>query len=68
MAETKQRKGIQDADLLFRHFCNCLYLGQWELAKACGQLLQDSDEGQSVHKILHDIAQQPFNRRYVNLK
>lgn len=51
--------------LLFRHFCNCLYLGHWELAKACVKQLHEGcqNEEDSVCSILKDIVRQPFNRR-----
>jgi len=53
------------ADLLTKHFCNCLRLGQWELAKACGRLLYDSESCKQVEEILLDIGTQSINRRYV---
>lgn len=52
-------------DLLFQHFCNSLYLGQWELAKACAKRLQFGDSDSSISEILKDVVKQPFNRRSV---
>lgn len=53
------------ADLLLKHFCNCLYLGEWELAKACGRLLQGTELSQPIVDVLFDVCNQPFNRRYI---
>lgn len=52
-------------DLLFQHFCNSLYLGQWELANACAKRLQFGDQDSSIPEILKDVVKQPFNRRSV---
>lgn len=52
-----------DGKLLYQHFCNCLFLGQWELAKASVLLLKKYDPDKSIYKILHDVALKPFNMR-----
>ncbi|XP_053395117.1 zinc finger FYVE domain-containing protein 26-like [Mercenaria mercenaria] len=51
-------------NLLFQHFCNNLYLGQWELARACAKELHIGCEGPGNHvcEILKDVVRQPFNR------
>jgi hypothetical protein len=50
--------------LLFQHFCNNLYLGQWELARACIEELNLECHGldKSISSVLKDIARQPFNK------
>ncbi|KAL5009258.1 hypothetical protein ScPMuIL_014839 [Solemya velum] len=51
--------------LLFKFFCNNLYLGQWELARAClKQLHEESSliDGSKITDILTDIAEYPNGR------
>ena len=52
---------------LFRFFCNNLYLGQWQLAKASLQQLFREKEATAVpiSEVLKDVASYPFNRRCV---
>lgn len=52
-----------EKDILFKHFCNCLYFGQWELAKACGRLFREKTAGNEADDVLLDLAKFPFNRR-----
>ncbi|KAL3872697.1 hypothetical protein ACJMK2_035906 [Sinanodonta woodiana] len=46
--------------LLYRFFCNHLYLGQWELANACIQQLHSGSV--SIQDVLQDVARYPYNR------
>ena len=52
---------------LFRFFCNNLYLGQWQLAKASLQQLFREKKATAVpiSEVLKDVASYPFNRRCV---
>ena len=50
---------------LFKFFCNNLYLGQWELARACVKELHQQREllGLSIQDVLKDVAQNPYGYR-----
>ena len=60
---------IQSVKNLFKFFCNNLYLGQWQLAKASLEQLNREKEVTSVPiaEVLKDVATYPFNRRFVHL-
>jgi len=50
--------------LLFKHFCNNVYLGQWEAAKADARQLNVQGDAVvvSIRDVLHDITKYPFDR------
>lgn len=50
--------------MLFKHFCNNLYMGQWELARSSAKHVLPSGDNLAYSEILEDIIKQPFNRRY----
>lgn len=54
---------------LFTFFCNSLYLGQWELARACvAELHQQKDLLQiDICAILRNIAENPYGYRLVDI-
>ena len=54
-------------NLLFKSFCNHLYLGQWHLAKSCvGELYARKEEcGFNVRDALLSVARNPYNVRSV---
>ena len=58
---------IQSVKNLFKFFCNNLYLGQWQLARASLQQLHKDSEITSlpISEVLKDVATYPFNRRCV---
>ena len=52
---------------LFVSFCNNLYLGQWELARACAQRLDklktnESDENVNITEVLKAVVRYPYCR------
>ncbi|OWF55424.1 Zinc finger FYVE domain-containing protein 26 [Mizuhopecten yessoensis] len=49
---------------LFRYFCNNLYLGQWEVARACLQQLHREGQliGRNIKDFLRDITENPYER------
>ena len=54
---------------LFVAFCNNLYLGQWELARACAQRLaklsfrtNESDENLNITEVLKAVVRYPYCR------
>lgn len=52
--------------LLFKFFCNNLYLGQWELARSCIKQLHEEaflKDGANITDILIDVAEYPNGRR-----
>lgn len=51
--------------LLYKFFCNNLFLGQWELARSCIARLNDEKAWLKVdiRNILTDIINYPFSRR-----
>lgn len=51
--------------LLFKFFCNNLYLGQWELARACISRLHSEKQHLTVaiRDVLIDIVKYPYCRR-----
>ena len=51
--------------LLFRFFCNNLYLGQFELVRACVAQLaaQGPQFGVDIGQILKQIVEYPYERR-----
>ncbi|KAH3847795.1 hypothetical protein DPMN_090125 [Dreissena polymorpha] len=64
---TKRLEGLtvligldENTSNLFNFFCNALYLGQWELARACVHILRKTN--QKPVDFVQDIARQPFNR------
>ncbi|XP_076098495.1 uncharacterized protein LOC143068375 isoform X2 [Mytilus galloprovincialis] len=54
--------------LLFKFFCNNLFLGQWELARSCIARLNDEKAWlkADIRKILTDIIYYPFSRSIAN--
>ncbi|KAL4238418.1 hypothetical protein ACF0H5_003126 [Mactra antiquata] len=46
----------------FNHFCNNLYLGQWELAISTARLLTSNGNDSVYSDILEDLIKQPFGR------
>lgn len=54
----------QSVKYLFRFFCNNLYLGQWELARASLQRLHGKKESTvlPISAVFKDVASYPFNR------
>ncbi|KFM76263.1 hypothetical protein X975_06430, partial [Stegodyphus mimosarum] len=56
------------AEFLYREFCNHVYLGQWELARACAIALIKNDthgnnEKQLLLSTLKNLAKDPFLAR-----
>ena len=51
--------------LLYKFFCNNLYLGQWELARACISRLHVEKQliSTEIRDVLLDIVEYPYNRR-----
>ncbi|XP_052767439.1 zinc finger FYVE domain-containing protein 26-like isoform X2 [Mya arenaria] len=51
-----------EGEHLFKHFCNNLYLGQWELAAATARLIHRLHPDQQIEAVLRDVTLQPFHR------
>ncbi len=55
------------AEQLFKSFCNNLYLGQWELARACGLRLSEIEDferrrPQDITEVLKAVVRHPYHR------
>ena len=52
-------------DLLFKSFCNNLYLGQWYLAKSCVNELytRKNETGINIRDVLISLAKHPYGAR-----
>ena len=62
--ESRKQQSVEN---LFKFFCNNLYLGQWQLAKASLQQLhrERGATSQPISEVVKDVATYPFNRRCV---
>ena len=53
----------ESPDFLFKCFCNNLYLGQWQLARAVIPQIKRVCKDKPISEILKDVSCHPFDRR-----